>query len=372
MNKKTVNIVSFDVPYPANYGGVIDVFYKLQTLKKSGIDIIFHSFIYGKKSSKELESICQEVHYYQRNTSLLSHFSSLPYIVKSRSSKQLLSNLLSNDYPILFEGLHTTYCLNHPKLKSRKKIVRTHNIEHEYYYSLFSTEKNIIKKLFFYFEHLKLKSYESILKSANAIAAISERDKQHFSKRFSNVQKIYPFHQNQEFLISENQHDFVLYHGNLSVSENIDAVAFLVENVFSKINEKVIIAGANPPNFLVKKIAKHQNITLIENPSHEKMFELKHGARAHILYSKTNSGLKLKLIDALFTAKNIIVNDKIIEREALKNACIVANTPLEIIKTIEHVFSSDLPLLSIENRKKILGDYSNKVNAERLLSLIFN
>ena len=27
---KAINIISFDVPYPANYGGVIDVFYKIQ------------------------------------------------------------------------------------------------------------------------------------------------------------------------------------------------------------------------------------------------------------------------------------------------------------------------------------------------------
>ena len=29
---KEVHIVSFDVPYPPNYGGVIDVFYKIKTL----------------------------------------------------------------------------------------------------------------------------------------------------------------------------------------------------------------------------------------------------------------------------------------------------------------------------------------------------
>ena len=28
MGVKGINVVSFDVPYPADYGGVIDVFYK--------------------------------------------------------------------------------------------------------------------------------------------------------------------------------------------------------------------------------------------------------------------------------------------------------------------------------------------------------
>ncbi len=30
---KYLNIVSFNIPYPANYGGVIDVYYKLEALR---------------------------------------------------------------------------------------------------------------------------------------------------------------------------------------------------------------------------------------------------------------------------------------------------------------------------------------------------
>ena len=36
---KKLHIVSFDVPFPPNYGGVIDVFYKLIELKKLGVEI---------------------------------------------------------------------------------------------------------------------------------------------------------------------------------------------------------------------------------------------------------------------------------------------------------------------------------------------
>ena len=37
--EKHLHIISFDVPYPANYGGVIDVFYKLKALHAEGIKI---------------------------------------------------------------------------------------------------------------------------------------------------------------------------------------------------------------------------------------------------------------------------------------------------------------------------------------------
>ena len=63
-----LNIVSFDVPFPANYGGVIDVYYKLLWLHKAGVKIHLHCFTYGRKPSKELEALCEKVYYYERKT----------------------------------------------------------------------------------------------------------------------------------------------------------------------------------------------------------------------------------------------------------------------------------------------------------------
>ncbi|MFL5752959.1 MAG: glycosyltransferase family 1 protein, partial [Bacteroidia bacterium] len=79
-----INIVSFDVPFPANYGGVIDVFYKIKALHGAGVKIILHCFEYGRGEKPDLNSYCEEVHYYRRDTSFRNHFSKLPYIVASR------------------------------------------------------------------------------------------------------------------------------------------------------------------------------------------------------------------------------------------------------------------------------------------------
>ena len=52
MNKlenKKLHLISFDVPFPANYGGVIDVFYKINSLHKIGIQVILHCFQYGRE-----------------------------------------------------------------------------------------------------------------------------------------------------------------------------------------------------------------------------------------------------------------------------------------------------------------------------------
>ena len=99
----SLNIVSFDVPFPANYGGVIDVYYKLFWLKQAGVKIHLHCFSYGRTPSHELEALCEKVYYYDRQIGLSGNFSLKPYTVKSRQSNEMEKNLLANDFPILFE-----------------------------------------------------------------------------------------------------------------------------------------------------------------------------------------------------------------------------------------------------------------------------
>ena len=103
---KYLNIVSFNIPYPANYGGVIDVYYKLEALRACGVKLILHCFEYERPHASELESICDKVFYYKRRTGVIANLTWLPYNVYSRKDHRLIENLLQNDYPILFEGLH--------------------------------------------------------------------------------------------------------------------------------------------------------------------------------------------------------------------------------------------------------------------------
>ena len=53
LKNKNIHIVSFDIPYPPNYGGIIDIYYKVKTLNKLGINVILHCFQYGKKLQSE-------------------------------------------------------------------------------------------------------------------------------------------------------------------------------------------------------------------------------------------------------------------------------------------------------------------------------
>mgnify|MGYP001008265998 FL=1 len=59
--ERRLHIVSFDVPYPADYGGVIDVYYKIKALADRGVSIILHCYQYGRPEQQELEKLCEKV-----------------------------------------------------------------------------------------------------------------------------------------------------------------------------------------------------------------------------------------------------------------------------------------------------------------------
>ena len=106
--ERYLNIIAFNIPWPANYGGIIDVYYKIKALHQCGVKIILHCFEYERAHSPELEAICEKVFYYKRHTGLRTNITLLPYNVYSRKHPELIANLLKNDYPIPVSYTHLT------------------------------------------------------------------------------------------------------------------------------------------------------------------------------------------------------------------------------------------------------------------------
>ncbi len=369
---KFLHIVSFDVPYPANYGGVIDVFYKLVNLHKAGVKIILHCMEYGRGEQKELEKYCHKVYYYKRKTSFLSQLSSVPYIVKSRTSKELLANLLLDEHPILFEGLHTCYYLKEKKLKNRFKIYRESNIEHHYYYYLAHAEKNGLKKLYFVTEARKLYSFQKQLSHADLMLVVSTSDQKYLKEEFPKKKMEYlpSFHPYNEMKCKEGKGEYILYNGNLSIGENIKAVDFLIKNVFSKISQPVIITGLNPSEKIYNWAKPFPNIKIIANPSENEMQQLFEDAQIHCLYTHQATGLKLKLLNVLYSGRFCICNELMLEGTALDNCCMIKNTPEEIIQSINQCFLADFTKELIEERKNKLLAFDNESKTQRLLAFL--
>lgn len=366
---KAINIISFDVPFPANYGGVIDVFYKLKYFHQKGIEVHLHYFEYGRGEQEGLKKYCASVNYYKRKTGLVSILSSLPYIVKSRESRELKKNLLKNDFPILFEGLHTCFLLDDQAFNSRLKIVRSHNVEHDYYHQLALVEKNLLKRMYYQKEAIKLQGFESVIAHANYCLPISSKDFNYFEKQYPTVDFKYipAFHANEDVLIKKGKGEYVLYHGNLSVVENDHAAQYIISEIFKESEIPLIIAGLNPSETLKKLIASHEHIRLVANPTDEEMRTLIVDAQINLLHTEQATGLKLKLLNVLFNGRFCMVNSKMLEGTSLTKACIVENEPKAMINAIKTIFEQEINAETIEKRKELLKIYSNEHSFEEMI-----
>ncbi len=334
--KRSIHIVAFDVPFPPDYGGVMDVYYRCRSLKNAGYHIILHCFEYGRGRVHDFSAIADEVYYYTRAKSLLSWFSKTPFIVATRNSTALLKRLLQDKHPIVFEGQHCTFWLHHPELSQRKKMVRLHNIEWQYYEGLSKRSNSFFKRWYFQSEARKLKRHEEILYYATVLATISASDTDYYTSCFEQVEYVpVGFEQFPPKPVVKSYDPFYLFQGNLSVEENSEAVYWLLE-AFRKqsIPQTLIIAGKNPDQTLITACSQQNNVQLIANPNDLQMQELMQTATAHLIIGFQHSGIKLKLLNALMTGKKCIVTPEIVAGSGLDHLCTVISSPEELAQNL--------------------------------------
>ncbi|MDP4704524.1 MAG: hypothetical protein NWS05_05665 [Polaribacter sp.] len=369
--KKKLHIISFDIPYPPNYGGVIDVYFKIKELAQLGIAIYLHCYYENNENKQsELENICEKVFYYPRNNFIFSAFSTLPFRVKSRSSNLLINNLKAIKAPILMEGLQSAYLLS--KEIFSQTFVRAHNIEHTYLFGLAKSEKNIFKKIFFYIEGCKLKKFEKTLEKATGIFSISPFEQHYFFKKYGEKSTYIPvfFESTKNNFLDANCPKFILYHGDLRVSDNVKAALFLIE-IYKNSEYQLVIASSCEHQKVVAKIKKHSNISFKNIPNQNDLEILLSKAHINTLVTFQKTGIKLKLLNTLFKGKFIIANLKMVEETGLEDLCEIADTKEEILSKTAFLFRKEVSTLDFENRFEKLATFNPTESAKKMIEVIF-
>ncbi len=297
--------------------------------------------------------------------------SQVPYIVGSRINPELLERLSADSYPILFEGLHTCAYLDHPLLKEKKKAVRMHNVEWQYYKGLFDHSSDPFKSIYYAVESKKLQRFEAVLVHADIIFAISKTETEYLKNRFPQTQLLFPFHGRTKVESKAGKGHFMLYHGNLSVPENEEAVIWLIENLQTEESFPLIIAGKKPGASLKSKAESKKGIKLLENPSSEEMDKLIEEAHIHILPTFQSTGVKLKLIKSLFLGRFVLVNKMMTAGTGLENLCLVFEKKESLNEKVSELRNLEFGLKEIEDRKEWLQDFDDRKGAERILNSLF-
>ena len=373
MTDKHLHIVTHDVPWPADYGGVIDLFYKLKALHELGVSIHLHCFTQGRPPQNELNKYCSTVTYYPRKNNISRFSFRLPFIVNSRANATLIRNLQKDDHPVLLEGIHCTYHLSHGDLKNRKVLVRLHNAEFEYYKQLAKQETGLLKKFYFLYESRLLKKYEKAIANKAIFMAVSKQDVDLYQHYFS-AKDIHYLPVFLPFTLAagkEGKGCFCLYHGNLAINENEEAAIWLLRNVFNKLTIPFVIAGKGPSKKLQSLAHGHQHTCLVMDPSHTEMQDLIAKAHVHVLPSLNNTGIKLKLLNALFNGRHCLVNEAAVNGSGLEKYCHITEDAVSFQKKTEELYSMPFTEQEMQERQDLLQTtYNNEANARRLMTFL--
>ncbi|MBL0056961.1 MAG: glycosyltransferase [Chitinophagaceae bacterium] len=373
MSEQHLHIITHDVPFPADYGGVFDLFYKLKALHALGVRIHLHCFTQGRVPGKELNELCTSVDLYPRKKDLW-HFSfRVPFIVNSRKDKNLLANLQKDDHPVLMEGIHCTYYLQTGELTNRKLLVRLHNAEFEYYHQLGLSESSLLKKCYFLLESRLLKRYESRLASKAGFLAVSEKDVELYRKAFHapDIHYLPVFVPFREIKGLEGKGCFCLYHGNLSVNENESAATWLLKNIFNRTDLPLVIAGKNPSSKLERIAHRQKNTCLVANPSEKEMLDLISKAQINIIPSFNNTGIKIKLLNALAYGRHCLVNTAAVEGSGLEGLCVISDDAASFLSELRILFDQPFTIEDIQKRENVLaGTFNNEKNAMELMRFL--
>lgn len=370
---KHLHIICLDVPYPVDYGGVFDLFYKLPALQQQGIKIHLHCFKYGRCEQPELNKYCERVYYYKRKTGIYGLSIKYPYIVSSRNSQVLLNKLNEDEYPILMEGIHCTYLLNDKRFKQHRCYVRLHNVEHIYYRHLYKNTTSIFKKLYFYWESRVLRGYEKKIATKATYWSVTKKDAETYKNLgCKDVQFLPLFLPEWKIRTIEGNGSFCLYHGDLSVVENEKAATWLMNKVFNDLQIPFVITGKNPSRRLSRLFHDKNTTCLIENPDEKEMQDLISKAHVNIIPSFNSTGIKLKLINALFNGRHCVVNEQTVEGTNLEKACHIATDANAFKSIIYQLYGQPFNHDDLNIRHELLDNvFNNEINAKQMVKWIW-
>ncbi len=350
------------------------IYHRIRALHEAGIEIILHTFYKQFMLANPLSAYCKVIYQYPRLSIWKIQNLKFPFFVQSRRSEALVNVLAADDHPILFEGLHTTFHFDDSRLRGRRKYVRMHNVESDYYGHLARIEANVLKKFYYRFESSACKKLESsVLKKANRVFAISRADHDYFSHRHIASFWIPPFI-DPVVRSPSGLGKFALYHGDLSIQENENAVMFLVKKVFNDLEFPLVIAGYRPSRRLIRVIQAEPKIKLYVSPAHQDMNALVSNAQMILAPFSQTTGYKMKLLESLTKSRHIITSKNMLVVEELKDVLhFVEDDPTSWKDRIQQVASKPFGPVDVELRQRLMTHtFDPHLNAAKMIEVIFD
>lgn len=344
------------LPYPPASGGQIRTLNLLKHLSKNH-DITLVSLYKNaqeKKYASHLEAYCKKIYVckraerpWQLKNILKSIFSFQPFLVVrnfSEEAKQVVTRLLDKEQ---FDVIHaeTFYIMPHIPQTEINILLVEQTIEYKVY-------QHFISHLFFpirfalSLDIFKLKYWEKFYwKKADIVATVSHADQQVIQKIDPHIDPvIIPNGAGDEMFVEklytkQLAKPQLLFMGNFSWLQNVEAAQYLIETVFPYVQQKIphvelVIAGQNA----LKKLPSHAapniqviNIAADDTETVKKLYQL---ATLFVAPIFGPGGTRLKILASMAAGLPIVSSKTGIEGLGVKDGkhVLIADSPDEFVK----------------------------------------
>ena len=111
---------------------------------------------------------------------------------------------------------------------------------------------------------------------------------------------------------------------------------------------------------------------MVANPDDAEMIDLLRQAQVNILVTNQPTGLKLKLLNALYNGRFCLVNSDMVKGTSLEGLCVVADDQEQMIAEIKRLMEEDFTEDDIEERDVHMRQlYDNESNAQKIIRAIY-
>ncbi|MCO4754942.1 MAG: glycosyltransferase family 4 protein [Bacteriovoracaceae bacterium] len=244
---------------------------------------------------------------------------SMPLTMSSFSTKKireyLYKHLEVHKYDIIvFDGLHLAAPFISNKglklPKGLKAIYRAHNIEQDLWLKSVEQTNNVIKKTLFAWQAKLISKVEQItIKNSDLVAPISKEDKEWIETRFPKVQThltLLGMDFSTQIPMPMEELNHFLFLGRLDWAPNRDGLAWLLENVWPKVNHDrsvLHIAGSGNGEWLKKYLPQKNVVFHGFVDSVDEMYGQVDATVAPLFYG---SGTRIKVVESYSKGRAMI------------------------------------------------------------------
>lgn len=233
--------------------------------------------------------------------------------------------------------------------------VRMHNDEVRYYRELARSTRNPLKRFYFLWEAIRLNRWMKKLPRGLSLGCIQEQERITLQTTYPHLETfLLPPVIPSTVFSQTGTGGYCLYHGDLSVPANERAAIWLLKRVFAKLKLPLVIAGKSPSAKLEKLVHFYQHACLVANPTRSELIDLIGKAQINVLPSRTQSGIKLKIFDALQYGRHCVINSEMGASSPWTDSCIVVTDDGQMAEAIQTHYIKPFTQRMIEIRQERL------------------